>query len=207
MEKNNTKQDILEAALNLFSYQGFEATSVFQIAEAVGIRKASLYSHFSGKQEILDTLLEEIMQQYNKHSVFACADWNDPKFTEKMQSMTSEEIVEMITAHIKYILHDPHISKARKMLCIEQFRNENLSKLQTKQNYSDILNYFIHCVKLWGECGKIVKGDTELMAAQLCLPITVLINLCDREPSREDEVADLIKRHVAQFFKLYQTKC
>ena len=47
MEKQNTKGEIIKAALELFSVQGFEATSISQIAEAVGIRKASLYSHFS----------------------------------------------------------------------------------------------------------------------------------------------------------------
>ena len=57
MERNNTKQEILEAALNLFSVQGYEATSISQIADAVGIRKASMYSHFGSKQEILDALV------------------------------------------------------------------------------------------------------------------------------------------------------
>ena len=46
MDRGNTKQEILEAALELFSVQGVEATSISQIASAVGIRKASLYSHF-----------------------------------------------------------------------------------------------------------------------------------------------------------------
>ena len=50
MEKGNTKREILSAALDLFSEQGFESTSLSQIAAAVGIRKASLYSHFGGKQ-------------------------------------------------------------------------------------------------------------------------------------------------------------
>lgn len=40
MEKGNTRQQILQAALELFSTQGFEATSMSQIADAVGIRKA-----------------------------------------------------------------------------------------------------------------------------------------------------------------------
>lgn len=49
MEKNNTKQAMLDTALELFSVQGFEAASVAQIADAVGIRKASVYSHFGSK--------------------------------------------------------------------------------------------------------------------------------------------------------------
>lgn len=58
MEKGKTRQEILNTALELFSVQGYEATSVSQIADAVGIRKASLYSHFTSKQEILDALIQ-----------------------------------------------------------------------------------------------------------------------------------------------------
>ena len=54
MDKGNTKREIITAALDLFSTQGFEATSISQIADAVGIRKASLYSHFESKQAVLD---------------------------------------------------------------------------------------------------------------------------------------------------------
>ena len=60
MERGNTKQEILEAALELFSVQGFEATSISQIASAVGIRKASLYSHFENKQAAENLAIKEI---------------------------------------------------------------------------------------------------------------------------------------------------
>ena len=80
-EKNGTKQEIIEISLDLFSTRGFEATSVSQIAEAVGIRKASLYSHFKSKQEILDEIVKTIDEQYDRHSLFAHADWNNTGFT------------------------------------------------------------------------------------------------------------------------------
>ena len=73
MERGNTKKAILEAALELFSRQGFEATSISQIADAVGIRKASLYSHFDSKQAILDALVKEVLEEYEKHSLFSRA--------------------------------------------------------------------------------------------------------------------------------------
>lgn len=75
MDRGNTKQEILEASLDLFSVQGFEATSISQIANAVGIRKASLYSHFENKQAILDALVKEVLEQYAAHSIFARTDW------------------------------------------------------------------------------------------------------------------------------------
>ena len=62
MEKSSTREEILEAALDLFAVNGYEATSISQLADAVGIRKASLYSHFANKQDILDTVVETVLK-------------------------------------------------------------------------------------------------------------------------------------------------
>lgn len=201
MERGNTKKEILEAALELFSVQGFEATSISQIAGAVGIRKASLYSHFENKQAILDELVKKVLEQYETHSIFAKTDW--VKDSDNLP-MTPDDSVQMIKGQIRYILHDPHISKARKMLVIEQFQNPELAKLQTKQNYSDVLEYFTGLIGQLIRQGVLAEDDPEIMAAQLCLPISVWINLCDREPEREQEVMELVEKHIRQFFKRYQ---
>ena len=56
-----------------------------------------------------------------------------------------------------------------------------------------------------GPCAVQIFGhEPEIMAAQLCLPITVWINLCDREPEREAEIMEQVSRHIQQFFKVYQ---
>ena len=204
MDRGNTKQEILEASLELFSVQGFEATSISQIADAVGIRKASLYSHFESKQAILDALVKDILEQYGAHSIFARADWENPADTRNGQALTPDAAVQMILGQIRYILHDPHISKARKMLVMEQFQNPELAKLQTKQNYTDVLRYFTGLVKYLIRSGVLTGEDPEIMAAQLCLPISVWINLCDREPDREPEILPLVNRHISQFFRVYQ---
>ena len=201
MERGNTKKEIIEAALELFSVQGFEATSISQIASAVGIRKASLYSHFDSKQAILDELVKEVLEQYAAHSIFAKTDWG--KDSDNLP-LTPYDSVQMIKGQIRYILHDPHISKARKMLVIEQFQNPELAKLQTKQNYSDVLEYFTGLIGQLIRHGVLAEDDPEIMAAQLCLPISVWINLCDREPEREQEVMELVEKHIRQFFKRYQ---
>ena len=201
MVRGNTKQEILDAALELFSLQGFEATSISQIAGAVGIRKASLYSHFESKQAILDAIVKEVLEQYEEHSLFARADWE--KDTGGLPQ-TADDAVQMIQGQIRYILHDPAISRARKMLVIEQFQNRSLAGLQTKQNYSDVLRYFTGLMKQLIRQGVLAEDDPEIMAAQFCLPISVWINLCDREPDRESEVMELVEKHIRQFFRLYQ---
>ena len=203
MEKGNTKQEIIEAALDLFSVQGFEATSVSQIADAVGIRKASLYSHFESKQAILDALVQEVLEQYEKQSIFVRTNW---EIDACSLPQTSDAVVSMIKEQIRYIIHDSYIRKARKMLVIEQFRNSEIAKLQTKQNYSDIMRYFTELVRYLIQNGALAEEDPEIMAAQLCLPISIWINLCDREPERESEVMELVEKHIRQFFRLYQIK-
>ena len=203
MDRGNTKQEILKASLELFSVQGFEATSISQIADAVGIRKASLYSHFVSKQAILDAIVKEVLEQYGKHSIFARANWEKDAGN---LPLTADEAVGMIQGQIRYILHDPAISRSRKMLVIEQFQNPSLAKLQTKQNYEDVMHYFTGLVGFLIRQGALAEDDPEIMAAQLCLPISVWINLCDREPEREQEVMELVERHIRQFFRLYARK-
>ena len=204
MEKSNTREEILEAALDLFSVNGYEATSISQLADEVGIRKASLYSHFANKQDILDTVVETVLKGYADHSIFVRADWDDPEFTKDKIGMNAEDVTQLIQGQMRYILHDPHISKGRKLLMIEQFRNEELAELQTKQNYEDVLNYFMGMMRFLIREGILKNADTEIMAAQFSSPITVWINLCDREPKREDEIMDLVRKHVMQFFEIYR---
>lgn len=206
MERGNTKQEILEASLDLFSVKGYEATSISQIANAVGIRKASLYSHFENKQAILDALVKDVLDQYAERSIFAKADWDEYDDAEDKSALTPDAAAQMILGQIRYILHDPHISKARKMLVLEQFQNSELAKLQTKQNYSDVMRYFIGLVKYLIRNGILAEDDPEIMAAELCLPISTWINLCDREPDREPEVLELVNKHIRQFFRLYGTQ-
>jgi AcrR family transcriptional regulator len=51
-----TRERILEAALEFFIHDGYDRTSLRQIAEKVGINKASLYYYFPGKEEIFNAL-------------------------------------------------------------------------------------------------------------------------------------------------------
>lgn len=56
------REEILDASSELFTRRGFSTTSTHQIAEAVGIRQASLYYHFPSKNDIFLTLLKGTIQ-------------------------------------------------------------------------------------------------------------------------------------------------
>lgn len=57
-----TRENILEAAAQVFRRKGFHGASMQDIAEAVNLQKASLYHHVSSKQEILLALLDRALE-------------------------------------------------------------------------------------------------------------------------------------------------
>ena len=57
-----TREDILEAAAQVFRQKGFHGASMQDIASAVSLQKASLYHHVSSKQEILLALLDRALE-------------------------------------------------------------------------------------------------------------------------------------------------
>lgn len=58
-EAGPTRERLLDAALELFAERGFAATTVRQIARAVGVTDAAIYAHFANKQALLDALMAE----------------------------------------------------------------------------------------------------------------------------------------------------
>lgn len=54
---------ILEAALQLFSHQGYRGTSVREIAEAAGVSTGNVYHHFPDKEQIFKTLLDQYWEE------------------------------------------------------------------------------------------------------------------------------------------------
>lgn len=194
MEKPSTKKRILEKALELFASAGFEATTMEQIADAVGIRKSSLYSHFAGKQEILAAIVSQFNEEYTRESLA----WRKDIVIKNQQ-----DFADHAKEHIHFLIREPHVSGIRKLLTLEQYRNPELSALQTKMVYADVLAYHEGMICKLIEDGVLKDGDREIMAAQFAFPISSWLELCDREPERESEVMDLIDRNVRQFFAAY----
>jgi len=66
-----TRERILDAALTLFADQGYDATSMREIAEQLGMTKAALYYHFDSKADIVRTMLEETDQKVAELTAWA----------------------------------------------------------------------------------------------------------------------------------------
>jgi AcrR family transcriptional regulator len=60
--RGNTRQRIQDVALELFAEQGYEKTSLREIAESLDVTKAALYYHFKTKEEILVSIFDDLTQ-------------------------------------------------------------------------------------------------------------------------------------------------
>jgi AcrR family transcriptional regulator len=58
-KSERSRRQVLDAALQLFSHQGYRATSVREIAEAAGVSTGNVYHHFPDKEAVFNTLLDE----------------------------------------------------------------------------------------------------------------------------------------------------
>lgn len=63
-----TKERIVEAAVDLFYRQGYNATSLRQIADGVGLQVGSLYNHMSSKEQLLFDIMRDVMEELIEHT-------------------------------------------------------------------------------------------------------------------------------------------
>ncbi|MEM7437258.1 MAG: helix-turn-helix domain-containing protein, partial [Myxococcota bacterium] len=61
----NVRERILTHATRLFAEQGYDGTSVQEIADAVGIRKPSLLYHFKSKDELRENVIAEMLNHWS----------------------------------------------------------------------------------------------------------------------------------------------
>jgi AcrR family transcriptional regulator len=62
---SNKQAEIMTAAIQLFQQKGYHATSMQDIADAVGLQKGSLYHYISSKDDLLVVIIQDAISQYN----------------------------------------------------------------------------------------------------------------------------------------------
>jgi len=67
----DTKAEICKVAIELFTERGYEATSLREIAERLGITKAALYYHYSSKESIVRSIFEAHLEALDELTAWA----------------------------------------------------------------------------------------------------------------------------------------
>lgn len=66
MQQENRKEQIIKTAAKLFKEKGFSAVTMRDLASALGIKAASLYNHISSKQDILNSIIISIAEEFTE---------------------------------------------------------------------------------------------------------------------------------------------
>lgn len=85
-QEGDTRQRILDAALELFAAHGFAGTSMRALARASGLRESSLYNHFSGKDELYQAVIGQ---------------WGPAEFVERLQSAEYKALADSPAAFMR----------------------------------------------------------------------------------------------------------
>ena len=207
MERTNTKQMILDEALNLFSFKGYDGVTVKNIASAVGIKDSSLYKHFKSKQGIYDSLLEEMNHRFEKTVyLYKLPQGEIEKIAVEYGRNDLKWLKEACKAIFLFFLKDPKASRFRKMLMIEQYKS-SVSAKSFRNWFTDSAIEFQS--KLFSEMikqGYFKDGPSDIIALQFYSPFYLLLCQYDTMPGKEDEAVETLMNHVEQFASVYQIK-
>ena len=203
MKQEDTRQRILDEALELFSAKGYDSVSVGEIAKAVGIKAPSLYNHFPSKQAIFDAIVESTAAQYaadtDKIDIHVQDVQKDvPIFAE----ITADALFEKVRQIFEYSLHDETISRFRRMMTIEQFRSPELAALYSNRYVERILRYHAGIFRALIASGEICAEDPDTLAMLYVAQVVTLIVVCDRQPEREQACLNQLQSHVRLFFRM-----
>lgn len=190
-----TKQEILEAALEIFARDGYERTNIKDIADAVGLVKSGLYKHFDGKEAIWNATIDMMIQYYEEHMGAHKENLRIPE--------TMEELYQMTMGMVNFTIHEKNVILVRKILTQEQFRNERIRDLANAHFVYDIAGMYTRVFAQMMEKECIKKCDPSILAFSYSAPISVLIRMCDRSPEKEQEAMEKIDKFVKQFIEQY----
>lgn len=161
MEEKNTREIILQEALNLFSNKGYAAVSMRDIAAAVGIRASSIYHHFSGKQELFEALIQKANDvKEGLQTVFMNA-------LSKAETVEEEAFVQtgefFVTGYLQNVQVDPLL----KVLECERFHNEDADRAWQELVIFAPLEHEANVFQVLRERGEIVDDmAVEELAAE-----------------------------------------
>ena len=126
----NRKEEILMVALHLFARDGYEAVSVSQIAGELDMTKGALYRHYKSKRDIFDCIVQRMEQQDSEQArQNEVPEESIEKVPEEYQNVSVEDFVGYSKSMFEYWTKDDFASSFRKMLTLEQFRNEEMQNL------------------------------------------------------------------------------
>ncbi|MDD6840745.1 MAG: TetR/AcrR family transcriptional regulator [Spirochaetales bacterium] len=134
-QKRNTREEILDVALSLFSTKGYDATSLSDISAMLGVSKAALFKHFDSKEEILFS----VMKMMDEEDRNRARDMNVPEdkkseSEEDYRDINKNDFISYALSQFEYWTENKRASEYRKFLSLERLRREEL-RVKWEENF------------------------------------------------------------------------
>ncbi|MBQ6426488.1 MAG: TetR/AcrR family transcriptional regulator [Clostridia bacterium] len=195
---NDTKEKILEAALEMFSQNGYAGTNIRELSASLGLVKSGVYKHYESKEAIWNALLDQMIAYYADH--FGSAE-HLPPVPDSLEGLVT------VTMHmVNLTVHDEKIIMTRKILTLEQYRDERARELATKHFLTGLTEMFTRIFTGMMDKGLLSEDDPEMLAFAYTAPISALIHLCDREPEKTEDAIKQIEAFSQHFIRVYGRK-
>lgn len=192
---SNKKQEILLAALRLFSKNGYEAVSVSDIAGELSLTKGALYRHFKSKRDIFDSIILRMEQEDELRAREYGMPEGTPEQTAKAYADASYGNIKAYTvAQFRYWTEDEFASAFRKMLTLEQYRSPEMARLYVMYLSCGPLDYM---EDLFFEMTSD-RDKSEKLAVGFYAPMFLLYNIYDHTQDKKSVLCALTE-HIEDF--------
>ncbi len=191
----NTKQKIAETALNLFSQKGYLGTSMNDIARELGITKAALYKHYESKSKILESITKRMRDaDFERAEEYEMPQEEPGKCAEAYMHTPTDKIRAYSIAQFRHWTDEGFAASFRKMLTLEQYRDENMAELYHNYLATGPLLYMAEIFKEIAED----KSDAMQLALDFYGPMFLLYSVYDAAPNKQD-VIKMLEKHIDLF--------
>ena len=191
----DTRERILAAALEKFSQKGYEGTNIRELAASLGLVKSAMYRHFESKEDIWNALLDEMIAYYADR--FGSAE-RLPPVPDSL-----EGLVRMTMQMVRFTVCDEKVVMTRKLLSIEQFRDDRARALATKHFLTGLIDMFTPVFSGMMDKGLIRRDDPAMLAFAYTAPVSAMIHMCTREPEKTEEAFGRIEAFSRHFIRIY----
>lgn len=191
----DTKERILETALELFAQSGYLGTSMSDIAKELGITKGALYKHYTSKQEILNSIVERMNKMdYERAEEYEMPETEPDGFAEAYLQTPIEKIRTYRMAQFDHWTKELFSSNFRKMLTLEQYRDPKLAQLYHDYLATGPTKYMAAIFR------KLTDSDESAMqlALEFYGPMFLLYSVYDGADEKEN-IAPMLSAHIDRF--------
>jgi len=192
---SKTKDKILKTSLKLFSKKGYKATTVRDIAGAIGMKQSALYNHFKNKDEILETLIGNLTSS-------AIVTLFDDKESQGLHKQGKSLLMSIATT-FKLISFDGQNEALFKMLMQEIYRNERIREIYNEHFYQENVKKLSGIFFTMMQEDMIKSSDPLLLANEFFSSLffyQMQVSLLKLDKKSTSSVVSMFEKHVDHFW-------